>query len=121
MTYSTFGDWVPVDSTPKLLAATWAYIETLDTVAMAANVLGKESDAATYKKLAQQARDAFNAKWLTSEGHYAPGNQAAQVLALAANIARPDAAKTATSYLVDLINYHDNAHLTTGILATKYL
>jgi alpha-L-rhamnosidase len=121
MTYSSYGDWVPVDSTPKLLAATWAYIETLDTVAKAANVLGKESEASTYKKLAQQARDAFNKKWLTAEGHYVPGNQAAQVLALAANIATPEAAKSATSYLVDLINYHDNAHLTTGILATKYL
>jgi alpha-L-rhamnosidase len=121
MTYASYGDWVPVDSTPKLLAATWAYIEALDTVAMAANVLGKETDAATYKTLAQQARDAFNKKWLTSEGHYFPGNQAAQILALAANTATPEAAKSATSYLVDQINYHDNAHLTTGILATKYL
>ncbi len=121
MTYASYGDWVPVDATPKLLAATWAYIETLDTVAMAAGVLGKPADEAAYRQLAQQARDAFNKQWLTPEGYYAPGNQAAQVLALAANIPPKDKAAGVLSYLVDEINYHDNAHLTTGILATKYL
>ncbi len=58
--YSYFGDWVAIDPTPKILAATWAYIKSLDVVAMAANVLGKEDDAAQYRALATAARDGFN-------------------------------------------------------------
>jgi alpha-L-rhamnosidase len=119
--YAFFGDWVPVDATPKEFAGTWAYIEVLDTVAWAADILGKKSDREVYLGRLTKARDALYAKYYDASGHYTPGTQAAQVLGIAAQAGPPEATKKALSYLVDRINYHDNAHLTTGILATKYL
>ena len=119
--YSYFGDWVAIDPTPKVLAATWAYIKALDIVSMAGQVLGKTDDAAQYHSLADSARAAFNQKFRTPEGFYATGSQTAQVLALDAHV-MPGAAEGPTmSRLLDDVNYFHDVHLTTGILGTKYL
>lgn len=119
--YSYFGDWVAIEPTPKLLAATWAYIKSLDIVAMAADVLGKTEDAAQYRALADSARSAFNQKFRTPDGYYGTGSQASQVLALNAHVMPGRAEGSSMSRLLDDVNYYHNVHLTTGILGTKYL
>lgn len=119
--YSYFGDWVGIEATPKLLAGTWAYIKALDVVAMAADVLGKEDEAKQYRDLAIAAREAFNRKWRDADGVYASGSQAAQVLALDAHVMPGTQEGGTMSRLLDDVNYYHNVHLTTGILATKYL
>ena len=119
--YSYFGDWVAIDPTPKLLAATWAYIKALDVVAMAADVLGKSDDAQHYKALAADVRQAFNQKYRNPEGVYATGSQAAQVLALDAHVMAGKDEGPTMSRLLDDVNYYHDVHLTTGILGTKYL
>jgi len=119
--YSYFGDWVAIDPTPKLLAATWAYIKALDVVATAADVLGKADDAQQYKTLAANVRDCFNRKYRNGEGGYATGSQTAQVLALEAHVMPGKDEGGTMSHLLDDLNYFHNVHLTTGILGTKYL
>ncbi len=119
--YSYFGDWVAIEPTPKLLAATWAYIKSLDVVIMAAQVLGKTDDAGQYRALANAARTAFNDKFRAPEGYYGTGSQASQVLALEAHVMPGRVEGNAMSRLLDDVNYYHNVHLTTGILGTKYL
>ncbi len=119
--YSYFGDWVALEPTPKLLAATWAYIKSLEVVVMAADVLGKQADAATYRALISEARNGFNQRFRSPEGYYADGSQAAQVLALDAHVMHGRQEGSAMDRLLDDLNYYHNVHLTTGILGTKYL
>jgi alpha-L-rhamnosidase len=119
--YSYFGDWVALDPTPKLLCATWAYIKSLEVVVQAADVLGKADDAAHYRELVRAARDGFNKAFRNADGTYATGSQAAQVLALDAHVMRGRDEGEAVSRLLDDVNYYHNVHLSTGILATKYL
>jgi alpha-L-rhamnosidase len=119
--YSYFGDWVAIDPTPKLLAATWAYIKAIDVVAMAADVLGKTGDAQQYRALAANVRDCFNRKYRNGEGVYGTGSQAAQVLALDAHVMPGKEEGPTMTRLQDDLNYYHNVHLTTGILGTKYL
>ncbi len=119
--YSYFGDWVAIDPTPKLLAATWAYIKALDVVSMAAGVLGKTDGAQQYQALATNVRECFNRKYRDAEGVYGTGSQTAQVLALDAHVMAGKDEGGAMSRLLDDVNYYHNVHLTTGILGTKYL
>lgn len=121
MDYSYFGDWVAIDPTPKLLAATWAYIKSLDVVANAAAVLGKSADADHYRALAASVREAFNKKFRNPEGVYGTGSQASQVLALEAHVMPGNAEGDTMNQLLNDVNYYHNVHLTTGILGTKYL
>lgn len=119
--YSYFGDWVALEPTPKLLAATWAYIKSLNVVLMAATVLGKSDDAATYSALGAEARTAFTQRFRAPEGYFASGSQAAQVLALDAHVIPGREEGGAMNRLLDDLNYYHDVHLTTGILGTKYL
>jgi alpha-L-rhamnosidase len=121
MDYSYFGDWVAIDPTPKLLAATWAYIKSVDVVANAATVLGKTADADQYRALAASVRQAFNQKFRNAEGVYGTGSQASQVLALDAHVMPGKDEGDAMNQLLNDVNYYHNVHLTTGILGTKYL
>lgn len=119
--YSYFGDWVALEPTPKLLAATWAYIKSLEVVVLAADVLGKTDDAAHYRDLITTAREGFNKRFRNPDGTYASGSQAAQVLALDAHVMRGREEGNTMSRLLDDVNYYHNVHLSTGILGTKYL
>lgn len=118
--YSYFGDWVALEPTPKLLCATWAYIKSLEAVVMSANILDKPDDAAHYRDLAKAARDGFNKQFRNADGTYATGSQAAQVLAMEADV-MPGKESESASRLLDDLNYYHNVHLSTGILGTKYL
>ncbi len=119
--YEYFGDWVAIDRIPKKMAATFSYILSAETVAMAADVLGKKADADTYRQYAVEAREAFHKKYFTADGFYEPGSQAAQVLALYAAVPPKKDSGSVYGYLLNDLNYYHNVHLTTGILATKYL
>ena len=119
--YSYFGDWVALEPTPKLLAATWAYIKSLEAVVLAADVLGKQDDAAHYRDLATAAREGFNKRFRNPDGTYATGSQASQILALDAHVTPGHDEGNTMSRLLDDVNYYRNVHLSTGILGTKYL
>ncbi|MBV8828280.1 MAG: family 78 glycoside hydrolase catalytic domain [Acidobacteriaceae bacterium] len=119
--YSKFGDWVAIDPSSKILAGTWAYIKSLSAVTMAAKVLGKTEDEAHYRDLTNSVREAFVRRFANAQGVYDTGSQAAQVLALDAHAMPSQAEGPTMNQLLDDLNYYHNVHLTTGILATKYL
>src|SRR5580658_5081631 len=121
MDYEYFGDWVAVEPTPSKLTATFSYIQSLEAVALAARRLGNTADAATYKKLADEARAGFHKRFFDAEGFYQPGSQASQVMALYAGVPSEKERGEVFTRLLNDLNYFHNMHLSTGIVSTKYL
>lgn len=122
VTYSYYGDWVPVRKTPGSLVSTFYYYWSTDLVARAAQILGKTDDAAAYRKRAQSVAEAFHRKFYNPETRsYANGTQTANLLPLFLDIAPKDVRGAVWSNLVNDIVYENNTHLTTGIIGTKYL
>jgi alpha-L-rhamnosidase len=85
-----------------------------------ADGIGDHAAAANYRTLWGQIRDAFDAKYVKSDGTVGGGSQTAYVLALSDNLL-PDAQVTpAANKLVANIAAH-GGHLTTGFLGTGEL
>ncbi|MGH3373764.1 MAG: family 78 glycoside hydrolase catalytic domain [Actinoallomurus sp.] len=116
-----FGDWLNVgDDTPLDLIGTAYFAHSVDLVAQMADAIGDTGAAATYRTLWGQIRDAFDAKFVTSDATVGGGSQTAYVLALSDNLL-PDAQVTpAANKLVANIAAH-GGHLTTGFLGTGEL
>ena len=120
--YSYYGDWVPIDKTPGALVSTFCYYWSADIVARMAELLGKSTEAETYRKLAGEIKDAFNAKFLNAAtSTYGTGTQTAQILPLFLNMTPNNRRGAVFGSLRDDLVYTHNTHLTTGILGTKYL
>ncbi|GAB2832792.1 family 78 glycoside hydrolase catalytic domain [Actinoallomurus bryophytorum] len=116
-----YGDWLNVgDDTPLDLIGTAYFAHSVDLVAQMADGIGDHDAAATYRTLWGQIRDAFDAKYVKSDGTVGGGSQTAYVLALSDNLL-PDAQVTpAANKLVANIAAH-GGHLTTGFLGTGEL
>jgi alpha-L-rhamnosidase len=116
-----FGDWLNVqDNTPLDLIGTAYFAHSVDLVAQMADGVGDHAAAADYRTLWGQIRDAFDAKYVKSDGTVGGGSQTAYVLALSDNLL-PDAQVTpAADKLVANIAAH-GGHLTTGFLGTGEL
>ena len=116
-----YGDWLNVgDDTPLDLIGTAYFAHSVDLVAQMADAIGDTGAAATYRTLWGQIRDAFDARFVTSDATVGGGSQTAYVLALSGNLL-PDAQVTpAANKLVANIAAH-GGHLTTGFLGTGEL
>ncbi len=122
LSYSKFGDWVPVEPTPGDLVSTAYYYWSVDIVARAAALLGKQADADRYGTLGREIAAAFNKKFYDTEKDcYLPCTQTANTLPLFLGIAPDKLRTTLRSRLTDDIVYFKNTHLSTGILGAKYL
>jgi alpha-L-rhamnosidase len=122
LNYSHYGDWVAVEKIPGPLVSTFFYYFAVDVVARSAAVLGNETEASAYRKLAAEIQAAFHNKFFNRETNsYGSGAQAAQVLALFLDLAPQELRGSAFRTLVNDIVYAKNTHLTTGIIGTKYL
>ena len=120
--YSYYGDWVPIEPTPGNLVSTFYYYWSTDLVARFAELLGRTTDAQHYRKRAEFIREAFHKRfWDPVRGVYGPGNQASLVFALYLGLAPKEVQGRVFGRLTQNIVYENNTHLTTGILATKYL
>ncbi|MBI5834121.1 MAG: family 78 glycoside hydrolase catalytic domain [Armatimonadetes bacterium] len=85
-----------------------------------AEILGKQDDAARYRRLHADIAAAYRAKFIDATGKVAPGTQAAQAVALWTGMV-PDALRAQTlARLTETVGTANN-HLTTGILGTKYM
>jgi alpha-L-rhamnosidase len=120
--YSYYGDWVPIEKTPGNLVSTYCYYWSADLVSRMAEILGKSVEAESYRKLAGEVKNAFNAKFLNAaSGVYGTGTQTAQVLPLFLDMVPDNRRGGVMGALRDDLVYTRNTHLTTGILGTKYL
>ena len=116
-----YGDWVPVDFTPGPLVSTVYSYVAADIAAKTALAIGKTAEADALRQRANAIKDGFNKRfWNAGEGFYGNGTQGSQILPLAYGMAPDDVRGKAAGYLRNQVVYHNDSHLTTGILATKH-
>jgi alpha-L-rhamnosidase len=116
-----YGDWLNVsDDTPLDLIGTAYFAHSVDLVAQLADAIGRHDEAASYRTLWGQIRDAFDAKYVKSDGTVGGGSQTAYVLALSDNLLPDGQVTPAANKLVANIAAH-GGHLTTGFLGTGEL
>jgi alpha-L-rhamnosidase len=119
--FSSYGDWVAIEKCPGAIVSSFYYLYDVRILADAARVLGKTADAALYDKLAAEIRTAFNREYYNPRtGDYADGTQTANTLPLFLDIPTEKQGGT-WGRLFDDVVYKHNAHLTTGIIGTKYI
>jgi alpha-L-rhamnosidase len=120
LSYSYYGDWVPLVKTPGAFVSACYYYYDVQILSRIANILGKTADAQAYAQLASQIKEATNAKFVNS-GNYATGTQTANAMALALDLAPPQSAGAVAGNLYNDIVYYHNTHLTTGFIGVKWL
>lgn len=132
--YSYYGDWCPPRDflmdpngsgvsreTPGQLMSTGYLYHCAKLLAQMAEIIDKQSEAAHYKKIAEEIGEAFNRTyWNEKTGGYASNNQAANSFALYLGLANEEKAPRVIANIVENVKKHDY-HLTTGNLCTKYL
>jgi alpha-L-rhamnosidase len=110
---AALADWAAADTTTSgRITGTWGYYQSADRMAKMADVLGHEHDAAEYRELAANIKDAFNDAFYNSElGRYtsegddgtAGATQAAQGLALDEGLVPEGERQRVLDALVELI------------------
>ena len=122
-----FGDWLAIDGSGKLeggtakdLIGTAHYANNAGIMTRTAVLLGKESDAAKYRKLRENIVEAFQNRFITPHGLLAGGTQTAYVLALHFGLVPEAARAVAVRELVRNIE-RNGMHLSTGFVGTPYL
>lgn len=115
--------WGPPKRTPTFLVSTMAYIYYADILAQSASLLGYETDAATYKSIAERTRAIFNQKYLDRvTGFYAgaTNSQAALIMPLALGVVPVEMKSLVLQRLEENIKAR-NDHLSTGFVSNPYL
>ncbi len=122
-----FGDWLAPDAarpehtpTPKDLIGTAYFAHTTRLLAQIAQALGKERDAQSYTKLADNIREAFQREFVTATGRVLGDTQTSYLLALGFDLLENQQRPAAIERLVELISSR-GWHLTTGFLGTPLL
>lgn len=115
--------WGPPKRTPTFLVSTMAYIYYADILAQSASLLGYETDAATYKSIAESTRAIFNQKYLHRvTGFYAgaTNSQASLIMPLALGVVPEEMKSLVLQRLEENIKAR-NDHLSTGFVSNPYL
>jgi alpha-L-rhamnosidase len=119
---NNYGDWLAPkgDRTPRELLATayWAYDAAL--MAEIAETIGVPEEAARYRQLAEEIRQAFCEAYVGPDGQVQSGTQTAYVLALHMGLVPDELRPSAAAHLVDAIA-RDDWHLDTGFVGVGYL
>ncbi|MDD8027031.1 MAG: family 78 glycoside hydrolase catalytic domain [Acidobacteriota bacterium] len=120
--YSHYGDWVAIDKTPPAIVSSFYYYYDVRILADVAAALKRDAEARVYMDLAASIKTAFHAEYFDPKSNsYANGTQTANALALFLELAPEAARDGAWGSLFNDIVYHNNSHLTTGIIGTKYV
>ncbi|NLH17897.1 MAG: family 78 glycoside hydrolase catalytic domain, partial [Phycisphaerae bacterium] len=116
-----YGDWLSIKAdTPKDVLATAYFAYSTMLTAKTAEVLGKTDDAAMYRTLFEQIREAFNKAYVAEDGRIKGNTQTVYVLGLAFDLLPEAKRAAAVQYLVEDIQKKD-WHLSTGFVGTKDL
>lgn len=127
--YQGLGDWYDLGPnppgvsqlTPQGITATSLYYYDLDIAGKIATLLGKNDDAASYKKLAAEVKQAYNQKFFnTDTKQYGTGSQAANAMSVYAGLVEPQYKKAVVNNIVKDIRGRGNA-LTAGDIGYRYL
>lgn len=114
-------DWMSLVKTPTIFTSTaYFYTDAILTAKMA-RVLGNKADEATYTKLADSIRTAFNRTFFDPvTGHYKDSTMTALSAAVFHDLASPAAATTAIAQLAAKVQ-RSNYHADFGVMGTKYI
>jgi alpha-L-rhamnosidase len=122
-----FGDWLALDgsgnvfgNTPKDLIGTALFCYSTDLVAKMARVLGRDTDAVRYEKLATRIRRAYQKRYVTGDGVVSGLTQTSYVLTLQFDLAPESLRPKILHELVRDIEARGNK-LTTGFVGASYL
>jgi alpha-L-rhamnosidase len=94
-----YGDWLDPDAPPEFpdrakaaadIVASAYFFRSTDLVARAARLLGRQEDAAVYRALAEEVREAFLAEYVTPAGRMMSDAPTAYALAIVFGIAADD-------------------------------
>lgn len=116
------GDWVPVKSKSpvELTSTAYYYLDAL-IVSKSAALLGRKSEAESYRKLAERIRDAFNAKFFHADrGLYGSGLQTELSVPLHFGLVPPAHRQAVADNLARRV-IADGKHIDVGLLGTKSL
>ena len=125
-----FGDWVALDApansrvgaTPLGLIGLAGFARSTEILAKTAALLGKEKDAACYRRLHGKLCENFRRLYLTKDGQLSEEaqTQTSHVLALAFDLLPEAARQTVADRLAEMIR-EAGGHLLTGFLGTPHL
>lgn len=127
-----YGDWLNGDTlklegfpkgeaeVPKDVFATAFFQHSTELVARMAAVIGKEAEAKTYGKLADDIRRAFIKAYVKDDATVKGNTQSAYALALEFNLVPPDKREAAAKHMVERIRAYKD-HISTGFHTTPML
>jgi alpha-L-rhamnosidase len=127
--YQGLGDWYDLGPkppgvsqlTPQGITATSIYYYDLDIAIKIAILLGKTEDAASYKKLAIEVKQAYNKTFFNADTkQYGTGSQAANAMSVYAGLVEPQYKTAVVNNIVKDIRDRGNA-LTAGDIGYRYL
>jgi alpha-L-rhamnosidase len=118
---SGYGDWLSIQAdTPKDVLSTAYFAKSTQLVAQTAEVLGKGEDAAKYRALFEEIKEAFNKAYVDEDSRVKGDTQTVYVLALAFDLLPESKRPSAVERLVNDIEAK-GWRLSTGFVGTKDL
>jgi alpha-L-rhamnosidase len=135
MPRNSYGDWCvppksptriqsqdPARQTPGDLISTAYYYFDLTLMARTATVLNKPDDAASFQKMADAMKAAFNQRFYRANTtDYGNGSQTSSLLPLAFGMAPPEAKQAVFDALVQKIEVGSAGHIGTGLVGGQWL
>lgn len=119
--FKGFGDWLSINAeTTNDFIGTAYYAYCTEIMAKIAAVLGNSADEATFTKLYEDIKAAFNDKYVTADGKVSTGSQTSQVLALHFGLLPDELKSKAVEILVRDIEER-GWKLSTGFVGSSYL
>lgn len=111
---------ISAEETPLEFTSTLLYCFCADVMSKMAMATGKENDALSYSRLAENIRISFNGKFYNEEDK-TYGCQEMNTLALAFEMVPPDAEAAVAESLYNYVFDTHNGHITTGIFGSRYI
>ena len=118
------GEWVPPQPTeiPPSFVSTAYYYFNLDLMSRIAAVLGKKTDAVTFREQGERIKQAFNRVYFNADSKtYSIGRQGANVFALGFDLVPAAHIEAVFANLVQNIEVASKGHFDTGMMATPLL